>query len=589
MIRKIQTLFILIISFSISAQVNELDSDYFESLPDEMKSDVLDTMQAKKELEKPIYRKASTAVDKKDKEDLSDESKEDDRLYVFGKTFFDTIQSTFMPLNEPNFDGSYVLDYGDVLEIQIAEQRINSDKYEIKRDGSIQLKEIGKISIAGLSLEEAGELIKSRVKDVFPGTEAFISLINVRDIQVVVTGNAFNPGIYSLSGNSNVFYALTMAGGISEDGSYRQIDHIRKNNVIDSIDLYSIFIRGYANFKNKLQSGDIILVKPRLNIVNAISGVKRPGLYEMKDGESYSDLISYANGLHSNANLDFIKIQSIENGKSVSNTFESAKELYKIKIKHNDNLIIDEFKLMTVKLNGAIKFPGTYIVPLNMPLSQLIEQAGGYQNNAYPFGGFLNNETAMKVSKDAKERTYKELLRSIIDIKNISDSSGTSLSMILKELKEAKDVGRIIVEFDLDVIKSKPEFDTILEDGDEITIPFNTNQVYVYGETNNSGSVRYEPNANLSYYINNSGGLRKTAEDKAIFLVQPNGHTKIIAMRSKLGNLISEKDDVLIYPGSLIFVPKTTDNTDNTALAAIWAPILSSFALSAASIASLNN
>ena len=91
MIRKIQTLFILIISFSISAQVNELDSDYFESLPDEMKSDVLDTMQAKKELEKPIYRKASTAVDKKDKEDLSDESKEDDRLYVFGKTFFDTI------------------------------------------------------------------------------------------------------------------------------------------------------------------------------------------------------------------------------------------------------------------------------------------------------------------------------------------------------------------------------------------------------------------------------------------------------------------------------------------------------------------
>jgi protein involved in polysaccharide export with SLBB domain len=588
LIKKIQTLFILIISFSISAQVNELDSDYLESLPDEMKSDVLDTMQAKKELEKPIYRKASTAVDKKDKEDLSDESKEDDRLYVFGKTFFDTIQSTFMPLNEPNFDGSYVLDYGDVLEIQIAEQRINSDKYEIKRDGSIQLKEIGKISIAGLSLEQAVKLIQSRVKEVFIGTEAFISLVKVRDIQVVVTGNAFNPGIYSLSGNSNVFYALSMAGGISEDGSYRQIDHIRKNNVIDSIDLYSIFIRGYANFKNRLQSGDIILVKPRLNIVNAISGVKRPGLYEMKDGESYSDLISYANGLHSNANLDFIKIQSIEKGKSVSNTFESAKELYKIKIKHNDNLIIDEFKLMTVKLNGAIKFPGTYIIPLNMPLSQLIEQAGGYQNNAYPFGGFLNNETAMKVSKDAKERTYKELLRNIIDIKNISDSSGTSISMILKELKEAKDVGRIIVEFDLDVIKSKPEFDTILEDGDEITIPFNTNQVYVYGETNNSGSVRYEPNANLSYYINNSGGLRKTAEHKAIFLVQPNGHTKVITMSSKLGNLISEKDDVLIYPGSLIFVPKTTDITDNTALAAIWAPILSSFALSAASIASFS-
>ena len=417
MIKNIQILSFFIISFSISAQVNELDSDYLESLPDGMKGDVLETMQAKKELEKPIYRKASTAVDKKDK------SKESDRFYVFGRNFFDTIQSTFMPLNEPNFDDAYILDYGDVLEIQISEQRLNSDKYEIERDGSIQLKEIGKISIAGLSLEQAVKLIQSRVKEVFIGTEAFISLVKVRDIQVVVTGNAFNPGIYSLSGNSNVFYALSMAGGINEDGSYRQIDHIRKNKVIESIDLYSIFIRGYANFTNRLQSGDIILVKPRLNIVNVISGVKRPGLYEMKDSESYSDLISYANGLHSNANLDLIKMQSIEKGNLVSNTFESVEELYKTKIKHNDNLMIHEFKLMNVKLNGAVKFPGNYIIPLNMPLSQLIDQAGGYQNNAYPFGGFLNNVTAMKVSKDAKERTYNMLLRNIIDMQNISDTA----------------------------------------------------------------------------------------------------------------------------------------------------------------------
>lgn len=579
----------LIMSMSIYAQENELDSEYLESLPDEMKSDVLETMEAKKELEKPIYRKASTVVDKKDQKATSDESEDDDKLYVFGKKFFDTVQSTFMPINEPNFDSSYVLDYGDVLEIQISGQRDNSDIYEIKRDGSIQIKEIGKISIAGLTLEEAGKLIKSRVKDVFIGTEAFISLINVRDIQVVVTGNAFNPGIYTLSGNSNVFYALSMAGGISEDGSYRQIDHIRQNKVLESIDLYSIFIKGYADFKNRLQSGDIILVKPRLNLVNAISGVKRPGLYEMKNNENYSDLISYANGLHPNANLDSIKIQSIDKGQLISNLVGSKEELLGIKIKNNDALIIDEYKLMTVKLNGAVKSPGTYIIPLNTSLSKLINQAGGYQINAYPFGGFLNNETAKNVSKEAKDRIYNEMLRTLIDIKNISDNAGTSLQIILKELKETKDVGRIIVEFDLDVLKAKPELDTFLEDGDEVSIPFNTNQVYVYGEINNSGSVRYEPNEDLSYYLNNSGGLRKTAERRAIFVVQPNGHTKVVSVRGNIGNLLSEKDDISIYPGSLIFIPKTTDITDGKTIAAIWAPIVSSFALSAASIATIQD
>lgn len=579
----------LIMSMSIYAQENELDSEYLESLPDEMKSDVLETMEAKKELEKPIYRKASTVVDKKDQKATSDESEDDDKLYVFGKKFFDTVQSTFMPINEPNFDSSYVLDYGDVLEIQISGQRDNSDIYEIKRDGSIQIKEIGKISIAGLTLEEAGKLIKSRVKDVFIGTEAFISLINVRDIQVVVTGNAFNPGIYTLSGNSNVFYALSMAGGISEDGSYRQIDHIRQNKVLESIDLYSIFIKGYADFKNRLQSGDIILVKPRINLVNAISGVKRPGLYEMKNNENYSDLISYANGLHPNANLDSIKIQSIDKGQLISNLVGSKEELLGIKIKNNDALIIDEYKLMTVKLNGAVKSPGTYIIPLNTSLSKLINQAGGYQINAYPFGGFLNNETAKNVSKEAKDRIYNEMLRTLVDIKNISDSAGTSLQIILKELKETKDVGRIIVEFDLDALKAKPELDTFLEDGDEVSIPFNTNQVYVYGEINNSGSVRYEPNEDLSYYLNNSGGLRKTAERRAIFVVQPNGHTKVVSVRGNIGNLLSEKDDISIYPGSLIFIPKTTDITDGKTIAAIWAPIVSSFALSAASIATIQD
>ena len=51
------------------------------------------------------------------------------------------------------------------------------------------------------------KLIKLKVKTTFIGTEAFISINKIRDVNVLVTGNTKNPGIYTLTGNSNILHA----------------------------------------------------------------------------------------------------------------------------------------------------------------------------------------------------------------------------------------------------------------------------------------------------------------------------------------------------------------------------------------------
>ena len=119
------------------------------------------------------------------------------------------MQSSFMPINEPNFDSTYVLDFGDTLEIQLIGQKNSIEQLAIKRDGSINIPEIGKIFVSGLSLESVNKLIKSKISSAYIGVEAFVTLVNVRDIQVLVTGNAYNPGIYTLNGNSNMLHALS--------------------------------------------------------------------------------------------------------------------------------------------------------------------------------------------------------------------------------------------------------------------------------------------------------------------------------------------------------------------------------------------
>ena len=63
-----------------------------------------------------------------------------------------------MPINEPNLSSDYILDFGDILEIQLVGQKEFIKKINIKRDGSISLPEIGNISLAGLSLDDAYNL-----------------------------------------------------------------------------------------------------------------------------------------------------------------------------------------------------------------------------------------------------------------------------------------------------------------------------------------------------------------------------------------------------------------------------------------------
>ena len=102
-----------------------------------------------------------------------------------------------------------------------------------------------------------------------------------------------------------------------------------------------------------------------------------------------------------------------------------------------------------------------------------------------------------------------------------------------------EDVGRIIAEFDLDILSTKPELNTTLEDGDEIIIPNLTQQVYVYGEVNNQGAIRYVSGKNLKHYINGSGGLMSSADKKLIYVIHPNGETSKLMNDNRILSILN--------------------------------------------------
>ena len=575
--KKIFLLASLVVSAATYSQ--ELDEAYLQSLPESVRADVLNKIEAKEDLDKPIYRRASTFIDKDGGKNKT----------LFGSNFFDVMQTSFMPINEPNLDSSYVLDFGDVLEIQLTGQKDQIDNYSINRDGSINLPDIGRLNLSGLSLNDASKLIKAKVSSAYIGTEAYISLKNIRDINVLIVGNAYNPGIYTLNGNSNMLHAISMAGGINDIGSYRNINLIRSGKVIDTLDIYEVLVFGKYNFSSGLRSGDSIVVGSRGITVSIESGVMRPATYEIKSNETFDALLKFANGFSKDINLDQLVLKRVSGGKSdiINLTLD---EMQSFEFIDNDSIFIQEYKIDTVSILGSVNNPGTYKFTRGTTLSEAIKKSGGYDSSAYPFGGYLENQNALKINEISKNRLYDKFLTNLIT------NSGTSSSMqdsgimeILIQIKNSKSTGRVIAEFDLDIISNDSFKDTILEDGDRIYIPQLTQQVYIQGEVSNSGAIRYSPGQDIGYYINKSGGTLLTADMDNIFIVHPNGETENFANKSRLSFILEDDSKELIYPGSIIYIPQKTNFANSLQIASIWAPIISSIALSLTSLSVLNN
>jgi protein involved in polysaccharide export with SLBB domain len=564
----------LIVSTGLYSQ--ELDEAYLESLPESVRADVLDKIADDEVKDTPVYRRPSSMI----KKPSSDSSR-------FGAQIFDMMQTSFMPINEPNFDSSYVLDFGDTLEIQLVGQQNSINELFIKRDGSINISEIGKVSVAGLTLESASNLIKNKITNAYIGIEAFVTLVNIRDIQVLITGNAYNPGIYTLNGNSNLLHALSMAGGVDETGSYRKIDLIRNDEIIKTVDLYDIFIDGKSGFGDRLRSGDTILVRPSLKMVTLSGAVKRSGLYELKEGDNFSDLLKYGLGFADNADLQSLRVERPNEEITTFIEIADLKEINSVEVQSSDNLNVRAYNRRTANILGAVKRPGTYTIGKGETLSSLIKKADGYKDNAYPFGGILNNTKALELNKIAKEKLYTSFVQKLIT-KGDQLFASQSLPFILDELKRSEVTGRVMAEFDLDLIEADPGLDTTLDNGDEIIIPIKAEQVYIFGEVNQIGAVRYKPSKNIDFYISSVGGLIENSDVKNIFVVHPNGEINKINSGNRLSLLKNRSNDILIYPGSVIYIPREVKTRDASMIASIWAPIVSSAATSITALSVLN-
>tara|TARA_B100002019_G_scaffold289666_1_gene305731 strand:- start:561 stop:3077 length:2517 start_codon:yes stop_codon:yes gene_type:complete len=309
------------------------------------------------------------------------------------------------------------------------------------------------------------------------------------------------------------------------------------------------------------------------------------GMFPINPNTNLNDFIVYLGGIDSYGSLDNVQIQTSVGDIKIVN----ENNLDNLSLSPGDVLIFGQKSNLAdekpVRISGQVFKEGIFPYKESMRMLDLIRMAGGYKKDAFQMGGVLIRESAKESEKEALEKSYQDLVSAIAGAISAGfiTNDVTSIIPLLKELTNIEPTGRIITEFSVWKIENDQNLNTLLEPGDEIIIPRFKNTVTVVGEVLAPTTIPFNDDLNVYEYINLSGGITSVAAEDKIYLIHPNGR----AFPLKKRFLFSGNQRVL--PGSVIYVPRNPVQYRGLKVAESIAPIISSLAISAASLNSISN
>jgi polysaccharide biosynthesis/export protein len=223
-------------------------------------------------------------------------------LRVFGVEVFSRGTSEFDPVISGALPSSYALGPGDELVLVVTGDVELLHTLPVTREGFVVIPQVGQVSVNGLTLNGLRQQLNVRLGRVYSGisngtTKFDISIARTRTNQVFISGDVTRPGSYTASPLASVLNVLYQAGGPTGNGSFRHVQIVRGGTSVKDVDLYQYLLGGNNLGDVRLETGDVVFVPVHGLHVSLLGEVARPAIYELKAGESLSNLIAFAGGL----------------------------------------------------------------------------------------------------------------------------------------------------------------------------------------------------------------------------------------------------------------------------------------------------
>ena len=420
-IKVLLSAFLLIFSNIGFAQVptdQQIDPSILKDMsPSALQNFLRDKNQAQSKPGEDVHRKTTERNDSKVAKDsvirddfrrrvLGPEDVWGSDVFQYGSVF------ELAELSTPPLD--YPIGVGDHLVVALWGGADFEIDYEVARDGSIFPQGLGKITVQGLTFENARSVIIDRFRRVTPAsTNISVSMGQPRSVVVNVAGEVKAPAPVVVSSFTNAINVIAMAGGITDYGNLRNIYIKRNNRIIDSLDIYKYITRGEFGKHLYLENNDFIIVPVYDKKVLASGQFKRPMYYQLKPGEGFLELKRYAGGLTPDAySSGGIIIRTVNEKQTIKNVNFNAigmkvgDKLVDEPLYNGDVVVINPINAglsNKVIIQGEVAYPNTYEIRKGDRLFDVINRAGGITPNAYTQRAYIykgaGDSTSIKSDK----------------------------------------------------------------------------------------------------------------------------------------------------------------------------------------------
>jgi len=529
------------------------------------------------------YIEIQTSTEKED--DICDDC-------IYGYDLFTSTSSTFALMSDVPIPPDYMLGSGDKLSLEyIGNENLTKEGF-IGRTGVLHLPLLGPITLAGLTFSEANRLITKKVKSELIGTDIFMTLSELRSIDIYLVGAAYKPGTYTVSALSTITNVLFASGGPSEVGSLRNIQLKRNGKLVTEFDLYSLLLKGDTSNDMRLQQGDVIFIPLQKATVQVSGDVLRPGIFEIQEGEQIADLQEYTGFRNKNGRIEVNKIDLEGLSRNTATYSLNEKNVLNKLLEDSDAFYItnsSNFISKQMTISGEVLYPGSYSINDGETILSIIERAGGLKDTAYTLGSVFTREEVAEIQKRGYLKSADILEKAVAD-KVLSRNSTTNpmsfevLQGLIDQLKNMEPSGRQIVEIDTYLLRSDPGLNFSVQNGDNLYIPPRTDAISVMGEVANQSTHLYRNDLAIEDYINLSGGLGPNADKSQIYIIKPNGQSMVLDNKLFGRNLSNS-----LLPGSTIYVTQKIGSFDWLDVTSIVTPILADLAMSAATVVAISN
>lgn len=335
-------------------------------------------------------------------------------------------------------------------------------------------------------------------------------------------------------------------------------------------------------------------------IVHIEGRVKVPGDYPLEPNMRVSDLIRAGGGLLPSAYSGRAELSryTIANGDERQtevltvnlNAVRAGNENADIRLQAFDRLSVKEISGWTqqseVTLIGEVRFPGIYAIKRGETLRSVIARAGGLTDLAFPQGAVFSRVELKRQEQQQIEQMVQRMRLDIAGMALMTTRAGlvggeSAIGIgqtLLSELQSTTAVGRLVINLEA-AIHARPgsSNDIFLENGDELIVPREQQEVMVLGEVQDSTSHLYHPELSRDDYINQSGGLTDQADRRRIYVVRADGNVVTGNRGWFRGGA-----DVQIHPGDAIVVPLNAEKLPTLTLWQSASSIIFNIAFAAA-------